>query len=475
MKKYTKTWLLTAFIAAITIPATAQDSIEGNFPYYYYRLPEYGPHDDAPNCYLYGRDGFFQMTESGNVTACFFDFIYDATKPKIEVAIQICPDTTLEVIGIALPDPSLGMTQTYNGGLYEDSINYAPSYLFYNSNGGFRDNIQMNLGRELVTVHYNVYDKYMTLIYTQSRNLADTATSRYIPFGYLHRGEALRLYPENFFPQYLPVNDFYFDTTLILPDTFYISRTMTFEDDTTRIISPCYMLFEFHPYGGNTRLLPWEKRLFRDTLLTGTWEEENFGWHTTGLFPIIRRDGDTCPQVRNVELFKSSPTQFFLRWQRGVNHHDWQVSLCPDGTDPADGTLFSCSDPITQLITVDPDSHYTAYVRARCRFARDEWGPWSNPVSVWLNEPTEAIGDSPAAPAVTLSPNPAHGSVQIVLPPSALGGRLALCDMTGRELSARTATSTTIDWDITTLAAGAYIIRLTTPQGSTQTIRLMVE
>ena len=73
-----------------------------------------------------------------------------------------------------------------------------------------------------------------------------------------------------------------------------------------------------------------------------------------------------------------------------------------------------------------------------------------------------------------MQPNPAHGIVHIELPPSAQGGHMALCDMAGRELEVRTATGAAIEWDISHLTPGTYILRLTTPQG-TASRRLIVE
>ena len=73
-----------------------------------------------------------------------------------------------------------------------------------------------------------------------------------------------------------------------------------------------------------------------------------------------------------------------------------------------------------------------------------------------------------------MQPNPAHGIVHIELPPSAQGGHLALCDMAGRELEVRTATGAAMEWDVSHLTPGTYLLRLTTPQG-TASRRLIVE
>lgn len=72
----------------------------------------------------------------------------------------------------------------------------------------------------------------------------------------------------------------------------------------------------------------------------------------------------------------------------------------------------------------------------------------------------------PADEGFVLRPNPTRGLVQIVLPPTAAGGHLSLCDMTGREIEVRTVTGTTMELDVRRLPAGTYLIKLETPQGT---------
>lgn len=468
MKTQIKPFLLVVAMLALSLPTVAQDTVYGVFPHYYYNWYRYitsgFSHDDAPVC----------APDAGVVPVIFDTFLlsspsfYNQNSAKPEIAIEMHPDTALKVLGIACVNPGRGFYNHYGDGTPFDYLDSAPSY-FYHRNGYLIQNIGAPLNQGLITVHYNVYDKNMTLIHTQSQRMDSAPVSRYINFGLVHIGYVTDFYCDNFISNFLPVEDIYFDTPLTLSDTFYISRTMTYADDTTVLFPALSLMKEFHPYGGSTCLFPFEKRRYRDTLLTGTWHDEQCGWHVTGLFPIISRDGDSCPQVRDVQFFKGSPTQFFLRWGRGENHHDWQVSLCPLGTAPEDGTLYTFADPITSLITVDPDSQYVAYVRARCRFALDEWGPWSDPVDVWLNNPNTGI-DGAVPVAFTLSPNPASGTVTLVS--QATDGTLEIVDIQGRTVLAVPAARRTLD--ISRLPSGSYIVRLTTPQG-TATHHLHVE
>lgn len=80
----------------------------------------------------------------------------------------------------------------------------------------------------------------------------------------------------------------------------------------------------------------------------------------------------------------------------------------------------------------------------------------------------------PAAEGFSLQPNPAHGTVHILLPTTAMGGRLSLRDVTGREVQACTVTSTAVEWDLSRLPVGTYLVKLSTPQG-TATQKLVIQ
>lgn len=127
----------------------------------------------------------------------------------------------------------------------------------------------------------------------------------------------------------------------------------------------------------------------------------------------------------------------------------------------------------------------TATPFAGCDF--DAWsdGNHFNPRLVFVVSDTTLvarfIGDDdtvgiaqPMVEAFTLQPNPARGTVQIQLPAAAKGGNLSLCDMSGRELEVRPVEGSTMEWDVSALAAGAYIVKLVTAEGIA-TRRLLVE
>ena len=454
---------LTIALSALAIPAVAQDTVFGVFPNYYYNWYRYMPtgisHDDAASC-------FYQA----GVTYRIYKYAHDTSNARLpisdtfarEVAVEMHPDSSVKVIGISYPLKDEEFHIFRNGSLGQP---YHRFNRFYPESDLVNYYNDLGINPADITVHCNVYDKNMNLVHSQSRSFMSSDTTRYIQlyhrpiYDYLNHD----YHPNLWEPRFFPMTDVFFDSALYLTDTFYISKTMTFTDDTTIIIPGGIVTFEFHGYGGETRIIPWERRLYRDTLFTGTWQEEEYGWHVTCLFPIIERDGDTCPQVRDVQCFKGTSTQFFLRWASGVNHHDWQVSYGPAGTAPESGTILECNQRQTSLITVDPDSHYVAYVRARCRFARDEWGPWSDSVSIWLNQPTDAIEYAFPNIAVTLTPNPSADAVTVSADGTLL--TLELRDLLGRTVLSQQPSANSATVDVSTLPAGTYILRLHTPQG----------
>ncbi len=264
--------------------------------------------------------------------------------------------------------------------------------------------------------------------------------------------------------------EMFFDNEIDVADSFYVSVNVRKANDIAN--NECTGFFEYHTPAGGDYI--WPRMSYR---IKADDPNEDILWQYGSIhcypmvFPIIRRDCDSCPPVREVEVFRSSATQVFVKWHRGDNHLDWQLAYGPAGTPPEDCTVLEYTQPISGLITVDPDSQYVAYVRARCHFARDEWGAWSAPVTIWLNAVPQGIGDI-GRPDVTLSPNPAHGTV-IVGGQSTLVG-IEVYNPQGCQIIALSAEGTAATIDISALPAGVYTVRVTTATGTAMR-RLAVE
>ena len=359
---------------------------------------------------------------------------------RYEVAVQMRPDTMLHVTGIAFGRTGFRLLE-YN----------ATDLPLYDS--ATVSNMEC---------HFNVYDSNLSLVATKAVRYTDIYPALYFPLIHEAWGSA------SFYVGYDALYEVFFDTVLDMTGPFYISETITL-DDNTPCYADIYSYMEFHLTTPNPMMtgpfrLPDSVCFYRDTLVTGRWTEKTTVSHFSPIiFPIIRNDGDTCPQVRNVEWYKGNSTQFFMRWERGTNHYDWQVSYGPAGTAPDDGTMLTFNQPMSSLITVDPDSHYVAYVRARCRFDRDEWGPWSAPVDIHLNANDIETADSGVP--VTLSPNPATASVTVACGEPMQS--VELLDLDGRILlEQQPSGSSTTTLDTSTIPTGTYLLRIHTPQGT---------
>ena len=375
-----------------------------------------------------------------------------------ETAVAYIPDSVMHLVGVAFGS----FDSTCPSSMY--------SYDF--------ENLLPERYHDIAVYHVNIYDKQMNLLQTVSVPYTDGLQfARNISIGVEIRNVC------QYTICYSIVKHVYLNTPMDMTDTFYISRVITYNDT---VWPYCDISFRQEDFCSlkNTGLnnndsvtfyLPWEYYKFRSPQSwehrdTSQWRDDyTFGWQHALMYPIVENPGDSCPQVRGVEVMRSGATQAFLTWQSGTNHHDWQLAYGPAGTPPEDCTVLDYNRTMSDLLTLDPDSHYVAYVRARCRLARDEWGPWSDPTVIWLNDPTGI--DGVALPEVTLTPNPTRGTVTVASSAQLL--RIEVYDPQGRLLRTVAADGTAATLDLTALPPAVYTLIIHTAAG-TQTRKLTV-
>ena len=179
------------------------------------------------------------------------------------------------------------------------------------------------------------------------------------------------------------------------------------------------------------------------------------------LFPIVRRECDSCPEVRGLRWSRlGSGTTAFVQWDAGVNHRDWQLSYGPTGTPAGEGTVVDCPPAQCVLPGLAAGVTYDIYVRARCRFARDEWTGWSGPLEVGFGNPGEGINGTASDIAAELTPNPATGRVKVACAEAMR--KVEVYDLQGRRCLAQEVQGTETVLDISALAAGRYTVLLHT-------------
>ena len=186
---------LSVIIALFPSHVVAQDTVFGVFPNYYYNWYEYWPqaetHNNTTFCglFLFALHNVYNYNPNG----CF-DLIGSELEDALrhdpqEIAIEMHPDSSLKITGITCAYP------LFRGG-------FAGAY------------INPVISPSDITAHFNVYDKNMALLYTQSTSLANFDTSRYIEFGVEKRPDLSDCEVSSYFPLYAPMFDFFFDTTL---------------------------------------------------------------------------------------------------------------------------------------------------------------------------------------------------------------------------------------------------------------------
>lgn len=178
------------------------------------------------------------------------------------------------------------------------------------------------------------------------------------------------------------------------------------------------------------------------------------------LFPIIRRDCDSCPEVHEVHFTKVGNSAAIVQWEEGTNHYDWQICYGTPGFDPDAGQAMDTRVPRRALTGLSSTAHYDVYIKARCRFDNYEWTPWAGPFDLCVAE----IGiDGADAVESEIGPNPAHGALTVRC--AEVITAVEIYDMQGRCMLTHKAQSTEAVVDISGLPQGHYTAMVRTAHG----------
>lgn len=436
--------LSLGLLLTIAVIATAQHD---TLPYYigmpqfYMDHPLYGALDDTNH----------------NGTSCSSIFsnsytIAGRNTPNIidgDLAIGFYPDSTLHIIGVAMPyvsnGPSIGSDFKTNLENFYSLLN--DTYMTH-----FFDSIVFRL--------YQPNGGHMSLLKTATIDSTfDTANCRiYMMFAGINDWYILNFHNVNVRAVMMEV---FFDSEVDVSDSFYVSSKQLLGDHYSMDYTPIWK--EWHSDAVDTFRFPRQsyRVIENSTNPDDLWHYGEGNFYPL-IWPLIRRDSDTCPTVQGLNYIKSSVTKAIFRWQRGEGHRDWQLSYGPVGTAPEDGTIIDYNQTHSGLIEFDPDSHYVVYVRARCRFARFEYGPWSAPLHFCLNG--NGLEEA-SATELTLSPNPAADMVTVGC--SAGMTQITVFNAAGVQVHTEAmggGTSATIDtkgWP-----AGQYVVSVETAAGT---------
>jgi len=261
-----------------------------------------------------------------------------------------------------------------------------------------------------------------------------------------------------------PLYEVYFDDEIVISDSLYISVKYTWNQLYYKNWELTAGWTELHNPGIlEPKVFPIQSFRMKDT--PGDDDPWTYGeMHAYPLlFPIIRLDGDTCPEVREVRYTRVGNSAAIAQWDAGTNHRDWQLCYGPQGFDPEGADVVNTTVPQRALTGLTATGRYDVYVKARCRFARDEWTPWAGPFSFSMSE--IGIEDGPATIEFSVTPNPAHGNATVRC--AAGLQTVELLGVKGDVLQRREeAGSEACVLDLTGLVKGIYVVRIATPLGT---------
>ena len=213
---------------------------------------------------------------------------------------------------------------------------------------------------------------------------------------------------------------------------------------------------------------------------------------TPQTFPIIKL---RCSTPRNWSMTKAADSAV-LTWQHFDGAEGYELMV--NNITQCDSSVLLISDPDAVQHTLqglDSSSYYHVRLRKLCRYATPTYdtivpSDWTEVFTIGNPTPPCDTTDTTIVDTtivdttgihlagslrLELQPNPASDMVELTMDAPA-GGRLTLTDLAGREVLQMVipAPTTTLHLDIHTLPAGAYLLKVSTPNG-TATRRLLVQ
>ncbi|MBQ3950192.1 MAG: T9SS type A sorting domain-containing protein [Bacteroidales bacterium] len=313
---------------------------------------------------------------------------------------------------------------------------------------------------------------------------------------------------------FLPLYEAYFDTAIVVNDSFYISCTSNnsfryADEDSTEYYEPlcdCYLKYlaihDNYPKAGITftgALLEDQEFMhpkppltkvrahFFDSIAAPYFVLNNIdqhytdtNWHTTDLmafiniFPIFdtcthcNPGNDTCiaPSDLRASVSQYDTGSTTLTWgyiDRAINY---EVSLCKDSCLPDNGTILQSATTFLNIENLDTAQWYTVWVRSVCE--NDKTSPWSDSVRFYIpgkaSQGTEDI-QSTLDRFTILMPNPASDIVTVLSSFTILS--IDIFTLNGQSVAHQgKINAITTAFPLDNLPKGTYIVRIVTPHGT---------
>lgn len=257
----------------------------------------------------------------------------------------------------------------------------------------------------------------------------------------------------------------YFDSStppVVLNGGFWVGMTVKI-DGAASLGGTIFCIIEDHelPYRINNVRVKGSNRMtgewLNDTVIDGVLPE---------LFLIV---APPCPAVEGLTAVMDSAGNVDVTWDSSDYHRQWVVELYGPGLSVID-TVTSCHWRYPGLY---PSKPYWVRVNARCPGPDNRvWSGWSP--KVHFGTPVSVDAAEAALPGFTLSPNPTDGLVTVAADLGNEAVAVSVVNSSGVEVMDLGSVALPVTFDTKGLAAGVYLVRLTTPHG-TATRRLVVQ
>ncbi len=204
-----------------------------------------------------------------------------------------------------------------------------------------------------------------------------------------------------------------------------------------------------------------------DSIFVGNYQEANVMtfYYDSSLDMRIK----PCPKVDSLWCGGVVWNTAAIAWSSGYGHEGYEVAYKPEDVSWDEAAVIEAAESGAS-VTLPDDRCYEFRVRGRCGGRREPASPWSDPITV-CPEPAIGIEGAAVPAAMTLSPNPATGQVQIV----GLTGEardVEVLDMAGRTVGTYSHAAT---FDIAHLPGGSYIVKVTTESDKCEYLKLVKE
>lgn len=195
------------------------------------------------------------------------------------------------------------------------------------------------------------------------------------------------------------------------------------------------------------------------------WAEDTLTGHIPELFAIV---APPCPEVTGLSAVMDSLGNVDVTWDSADRQIQWVVEMHGPGVSVMD-TVSECRYHYPGLY---PSMAYAVKVHARCLGPDNNiWSDWTSPVQ-FGNTAIDAVEYEPLT--VTMSPNPAKDNVTVAAEGYDDAVTVSVTSISGVEHIRREKVTLPLTLDTKGLAAGVYMVRVSTAKG-TATRRLMVQ